>query len=374
MIYFDNSATTLTKPHEVAQAVSYAIEHYGNHGRSFYEPAMQASRVLYAARREIARLAAVEDALHVAFTSGATESLNLVLRGLVRENDTVITTVFEHNAVLRTLYDIGCKLAFINCGDDGALILDDLTGLLDSSAKFLICTHASNVLGSITDIEYLYGFCREHGLTLILDGAQTMGRIHVKAGSADVICFSGHKTMFGPMGTGGVIAKNELPVRPVKTGGTGTDSFSPLQPACMPDVFEAGTVNVHGIAGLKEGAAFINNTRLDRIQEKEQMLAAYFLDGLRDIQGVRLYGPRQAKKRLPIFSLNINDSAAEDVSARLWEDWKIATRAGAHCAPLVHERFETTKRGMVRFSLSWFNTREEIDTAVRALGAIARET
>lgn len=376
MIYCDNSATTLQKPPQVARAVAEAIHSFGNPGRSFCSPAMDAARAVLSARMEIAELVGLEDPMGVAFTSSATESLNLVLTSLVSSDDGVITSVLEHNSVLRPLYRIGCPLSLIPCDSQGRLVLDDLRSLLRNNTRYVVCTHGSNLTGAVTDVEALRSFCSEHGLVLILDVSQTLGSIEVRADMADVLCFTGHKALFGPQGTGGIIAGPRVGFSLVKTGGSGNSSFERHQPLAMPDIFEAGTHNAHGLAGLREGVRFINEKGINAVMEYERELTAYFLEEARAVPGVRIYGPgmRESEPRLPIVALNIGGLSAEDAAYALWEGWKIATRPGSHCAPLVHEFFGTRERGMVRFSFSSFNTREELATAVSALRDIAAET
>lgn len=373
MIYFDNSATTLQKPPEVAQAVARAIQKFGNPGRSFCDPAMEAARAVFQARSEIAKLAKLENPLNIAFTSGSTESLNLVLNSLVSSSDNVITSVLEHNSVLRPLYKIGCQLSFIECDDEGNLILNKLDKLLKKNTRYVICTHGSNLTGTITDVGCLSDFCKKNGLIFILDVSQTLGSIETLGNMADILCFTGHKALFGPQGTGGVITNMKSGFNLVKTGGSGSNSFALNQSLEMPDIFEAGTHNAHGLAGLQKGVEYINRLGVDTIAEKENYLIRIFLRGISDIPSVRLYGPgfNAGGKRLPIAALNIGDLPAEDVAYQLWEKWRIATRAGSHCAPLVHKHFKTQEQGMVRFSFSVFNTQEEIYLAISALHEVA---
>ncbi len=371
MIYFDNAATSLHKPPGVAEAVGRALNGLGNPGRSFHEPAMAALRAVFEARSELAALTGLDDPLRVAFTSGATESLNLVLSGLVSPGDGVITTVLEHNSVLRPLYNAGCLLSFVGCDDGGNLLLEDMEKHLDKNTRFFVCHHGSNLLGNISDTDTIRRFCRGNGLIFILDAAQTLGCAHVSADMADALCFTGHKALFGPQGTGGVIARRELTFRAVKSGGSGYDSFSETHPRQMPGVLEAGTQNAHGLAGLREGAAFVNRFGTDAIFAREAELTRRFLEGAQAIPRVRVYGPPAGEPRLPIVSLNVDGLSSDEVSLALWEKHSIATRPGSHCAPMAHRRFGTEGRGMTRFSFSLFNTADEIDTALEALACVA---
>jgi len=373
MIYFDNSATTLRKPPEVAEAVAYAINNFGNTGRSFYDAALLADREIFRTRAEIAKLVGLVEPLNVAFTSSFTASLNLVVGGLISESDTVVTTVTEHNSVLRPLYLSGCELLFIDCDDNGVLREDSIEKLVKPPAKFLFCTHSSNLTGNMTDVRDIYSRCKANGLTMILDVSQTLGVVPVEIDMADVFCFSGHKGLFGPQGTGGVIVNGKLDFKIVKTGGTGVNSFSRIQNQDMPDVFEVGTPNSHGLYGLQKGVSFINGEGIDRIQEKTSRLSKKFYDGVIDIPSVKLYGDYSAETRLPIFAVSVAGLASSELSQRLWEGYSVATRPGIHCAPLLHERLGTAGTGLTRFSFSYFNTEDEIAAGVRAIREIAGE-
>lgn len=371
MIYFDNAATTIQKPPEVSQAVAQAIGTFGNAGRSFHTPAMQAARAVYGARQEIARLAGLQNPLQVAFTSGATESLNLVLSGLIRPEDHVITTVLEHNSVLRPLYQTGCELSYLSCDDRGMLLTDRLPALLRKNTRFVVCTHGSNLVGSVTDTGAVQSFCHENGLGFILDASQTMGSIQTNADLADVLCFTGHKALLGPQGTGGIIVQRDPGFRPVKTGGSGSDSFRRSQRTTMPDIFEAGTANAHGLAGLAAGIRHLNYLGMEAIRRHKQALLTAFLEGISNIPQIRLYGSHP--DALPVAALNVGDLPAEETTLWLWENRHIATRSGSHCAPLLHRFFHTEKRGMVRFSFGLYNSLEEVETTVEALAALVKK-
>lgn len=367
MIYFDNSATTMIKPPEVAEAVTYGINHFGSAGRSFYDAAMSASREIYKTRAEIAELIGLDEPLNVAFTSSATESLNLVIGGLVKKGDAVVTTVSEHNSVLRPLYLRGCDISFIDCDDNGILQLELFLELMKPKTKFLVCTHGSNVTGNVTDVKWLYCQCKTRSITMILDISQTFGVVPVRFDMADIFCFTGHKGLFGPQGTGGIIVSGKQPFEIVKTGGAGVGSFDLFQQKDMPDVFEVGTQNSHGIYGLQKGVRFIRETGIETIHDKEKRLTQMFYEGIKGVKGVKIYGDFSSFDRLPIVSVAVDGIPASDLAERLWERYGIATRAGSHCAPLLHKKFGTAESGIVRFSFSYFNTEEEIETGVAAL-------
>lgn len=374
MIYFDTCATSLQKPAIVMQQVTNALHTFGNPGRSFHTPSMLASRTVYNARKEIATLVNAASPHAVAFTSGATESLNLVCNSLITSQDHVITSVLEHNSVLRPLYRIGCTLSYIPCNDHGELMLDALPSLLQKNSRFLVCTHGSNLTGAITDTRVLNDFCKAYGLIFILDVSQTLGSIETRADMADILCFTGHKALMGLQGTGGIIAEKNIHFPLVKTGGSGTHSFYTHQSLEMPEVFEAGTANAHGLAGLHAGVTWLHQLGLPVITKHEAMLRSAFLSGISHIPQIQLYHPKpETQNALPVVACNIGDLSASDVALMLWENYHIATRAGTHCAPFVHQFFHTEKQGMVRFSFGYFNTLEEVEFGVKALSQIARD-
>lgn len=372
MIYFDNSATTLKKPRQVGEAVNYAVNNFGNASRSFYDAAMLSSREIYHTRCEVARLIGLDDPLQVAFTSSATESLNLVIGALVEKQDSVITTVLEHNSVLRPLYRTGCGMDFIDCDDKGNLLVDSVEKLIKPATKFLICTHGSNVTGNITEVFKLYDICKSNNITMILDISQTFGLARTNIAMADIFCFTGHKGLFGPQGTGGIIAKGKFPFNIVKTGGAGVNSFEKFQSTDMPDIFEAGTLNSHGLYGLQKGVRFVNETGIEKIHAKEMLLAGMFYENIKKFEKVKIYGDFASENRLPIISLNVDGLSSSELAGMLWENYKIATRAGSHCAPLLHKRFDTVELGMVRFSFSYFNTEAEIEKGIAAVSKIIK--
>lgn len=371
MIYFDNSATTLQKPPGVAEAAKEAITTLGNPGRGSYPAAHQAARTVLAARSAVASLAGLSNPMAVAFTSGATESLNLLIGQLFGPEDGIITSVLEHNSVLRPLYKARCQLSFINCDDDGRLQTDQLESLLKSNTRAVVCTHGSNLLGSITDIGAIGAFCARHGLLFLLDAAQTLGCLPLSGTSADFITFTGHKALYGIQGTGGIITAGDGELPLFKTGGTGENSFAHAQKPLMPDALEAGTPNVPGLAALCEGISFIRQTGLEAIGQKETAITTRLLEGLLEVTGIKVYGSHRPENRLPVVALTVKDIDSEDISLCLWEDYHIASRPGSHCAPLAHQRFGTEGCGMVRLSPGYFNTLEEVTKVVNALAAIA---
>ncbi len=372
MIYFDNAATTLQKPEGVEEAVIRALRSAGNAGRGAHEPTLSASRLLYHTREKLAKLFGVSDPSRIAFTGNATEALNMAIQGIFRPGDHVITSVCEHNSVLRPLYlmgERGVALSFIDVDDKGRLRYDLMEELVRKETKALVLTHASNLTGNVTDLERAAAFAKKHGLLLVVDGAQSAGILPVSAEAMgiDVFCFTGHKGLMGPQGTGGIYVREGLEIAPLKVGGSGIHSFDQKHPALMPTALEAGTLNVHGIAGLGASVDDILQTGTDTILKKEMALARRFICGIQDLPEIHIYGDLEAEIRTGIVSLNIGAEDSAQISDILWEDYEICVRAGAHCAPLMHKALGTVEQGAVRFSFSYYNTIEEIDIAIQAL-------
>ena len=320
MIYLDNAATTFPKPPEVEHAVMAAFHTIGNAGRGAHAATLDASRIIYGTRERLAELFHAEDASHIAFTANVTESLNIAI----------------------------------------------------PETKAVVIMHASNLTGNVTDLEQIAAFTQKHHLLFVVDAAQTAGvlPIDVQKQNIDVLCFTGHKGLFGPQGTGGIYVRKGVEIRPLFAGGTGVQSYSRTQPKEMPTLLEAGTLNGHGIAGLYAALGYLQKTGIDKIYGREMALAERFYNGVKDISGVKIYGDFTTKNRVAVVTLNIGDIDSGSVSDWLWEDYEIAVRAGAHCAPLMHEALGTKEQGAVRFSFSHLNTEEEVDTAVKAVREI----
>ena len=383
MIYLDNGATTLQKPECVKEALLEAMASMGNSGRGVHDASLYAGRIIYRARESLAELLGAAAPEQVVFTANATESLNLVLGGLFGPGDHVITTVCEHNSVLRPLYRLqGVELSVLpvkaEAGEErqtGILAYDELESLLRPNTKALIITHASNLTGNITDLEQAAAFAKKHSLLLIVDAAQTAGAVSIdmERMGIDVLCFTGHKGLYGPQGTGGVCVRPGLSIRPLKVGGSGIHSFDREHPSKMPAALEAGTLNGHGIAGLGAAARWLLETGVEQIRAREQALLRRFVDGVKEVEGVTLYGNPDLDRRTGIQSLNIRDYDSARVADWLYEDYGIAVRGGAHCAPLMHEALGTREQGAVRFSFSYFNTEAEADEAAAAVRELAEE-
>lgn len=383
MIYLDNGATTLRKPECVKEALLEAMASMGNSGRGVHDASLYAGRIIYRARESLAELLGAAAPEQVVFTANATESLNLVLGGLFGPGDHVITTVCEHNSVLRPLYRLqGVELSVLpvkaEAGEErqaGILAYDELESLLRPNTKALIITHASNLTGNITDLEQAAAFAKKHSLLLIVDAAQTAGAVpmDMERMGIDVLCFTGHKGLYGPQGTGGVCVRPGLSIRPLKVGGSGIHSFDREHPSEMPAALEAGTLNGHGIAGLGAAARWLLEIGVEQIRAREQVLLRRFVDGVKEVEGVTLYGNPDLDRRTGIQSLNIRDYDSARVADWLYEDYGIAVRGGAHCAPLMHEALGTREQGAVRFSFSYFNTEAEADEAAAAVRELAEE-
>ncbi|MGI6070381.1 MAG: aminotransferase class V-fold PLP-dependent enzyme [Blautia sp.] len=379
MIYLDNAATTFQKPPEVEKAMVQALHTIGNAGRGAHGATLGASRLIYDTREKLAELFGIPDPMRIAFTSNATEALNIAIQGLFSPNDHVISTVCEHNSVLRPLYRMekaGTQISLLSADANGRLDYDRLEQLYQPNTKAVVITHASNLTGNVTDLERVDTFTRKHGLLLIVDAAQTAGTIpiDVEKNHIDVLCFTGHKGLLGPQGTGGIYVREGIPIRPLKVGGSGIHSYDKEHPLAMPAALEAGTLNSHGIAGLNASVSYLLSAGVSQIGEQECRLARRFEEGVRTIKNVQLYGDFSGGRRTAIVSLNIAKADSASVSDCLWEEYKIAVRPGAHCAPLMHQTLGTTKQGAVRFSFSHYNTIKEIDTAVEAIRSIAKET
>ena len=378
MIYLDNAATTRPKPPGVAAAVAAAMDGWGNCGRGVHPEALAAARTVYGLREKLAGLFSCGRPDHVCFTPNSTMALNIAISGLLGPGDHVISTDLEHNSVLRPLYHLerqGTELDFVPADRKGQIDYGDFERRLRPDTKAVVCTHASNLTGDLVDIGRVGEFCRAHGLLFILDASQTAGvfPINMEKQHIDVVCFTGHKSLMGPQGTGGLCVRPGVEIRPFAVGGTGVQSFLATQPEEYPTRLEAGTLNSHGLAGLYAAVDFLLETGLDNIRTHECALARRFYEQVRDIPGVTVYGDHTKKERAPIVTLNIADADSGEVADELAEWFGIATRPGAHCAPRLHRALSTEDQGAVRFSWSYFNTEAETDAAAEAVRILAEE-
>ena len=377
MIYLDNAATTLQKPASVIQAVVQAMQSCGNCGRGCHTEALDAARTVYDVRQQISRLFHGPGPERVAFTLNSTQALNLAINGLLGPGDHVISTDWEHNSVLRPLYrlrDRGMELDFVPADARGQLDYSAFERLLRPNTRAVVCTHASNLTGDLLDIGFVGNFCRKHGLLFLLDASQTAGTfpIDMVQNHIDVVCFTGHKSLLGPQGTGGLCIREGLNPEPLTVGGTGVQSFREAQPTDFPTHLEAGTLNSHGLAGLGAGIRYLTEQGPDRLRQREHNMMHRFLNLVRDVPGIRLYGDF-SRERAPIVALNIGDYDSAQVSDELAQRFSVATRPGAHCAPRLHRALGTAEQGAVRFSWSCMNTMEETEAAAEAVRILAEE-
>lgn len=378
MIYFDNAATTICKPQEVIDAVCAAMNSLGNSGRGAHAASLDASREIYGTRAALARLFGAEDPRRIAFASNSTEALNTALKGVLRPGDHAITTVLEHNSVLRPLYELeseGVELTFVGCDEKGRPDYDGFAAAIRPNTRMIVCTHGSNLTGNLVDIARIGRLAGERGILFLVDASQTAGvfPIDVQNMGIDILCFTGHKSLLGPQGTGGLYVREGIVVRPLKSGGSGVMTYRKSHPQEMPTALEAGTQNGHGIVGLGAAVNYILNTGMDTIRKREQMLARRFYEGVRDIPGMKFYGDLDARERCPIVTLNLGEYDSSQVADELFVTYGISTRPGAHCAPLMHQALGTVEQGAVRFSFSHYNTEAEVDAAIAALRELAED-
>ena len=378
MIYLDNAATTLRKPECVVEAVTRALCSMGNPGRSAHDGALSASRTVFEARLALAELFGAESPDRIAFTANATEALNIAIKGVLNPGDHVITTALEHNSVLRPLYEMedkGVELTILPADRQGRLKEADFEAAIRANTRAIVCTHGSNLTGNLVDIGRVGQIARRHGLLLVADASQTAGvfPIDVQKMQIDILCFTGHKSLLGPQGTGGLYVREGVEVRPLLSGGSGVQTYLRRHPPQMPTALEAGTLNAHGIAGLLAAVRYLQAAGLDAIRERELDLMERFYRQVSAIPGVTVYGDFSRRMRCPIVALNVRDYDSSEVSDALSSQYGIATRPGAHCAPRMHQALGTVEQGAVRFSFSHYNTEEEIETAVSALRELAQE-
>ena len=377
VIYLDNAATTLKKPDGVARAVADAIGSFGGPGRGSHAAAFAASMAVFEARSAVAGLLGAQDASRVSFTMNATMALNIALAGLLPDGGRAVTTAASHNSVLRPLFrarDLrGVQVEVARILPDGSLDWESYERALEGGANLVAATHASNVTGDVYDVARMASMAHDVGALFVLDAAQTAGAMPVDMAAlgVDVLCFTGHKSLFGPQGTGGLIVREGLEIAPLLEGGSGVRSFDERQPSFMPEALEAGTENAHGLAGLAAGVEYVAQKAPATIAAQVAGLVERFERGLASIPGIVVYGGHASFGRSGIVAFNIDDADSGEVSARLDADFGICTRPGAHCAPLMHKALGTAEQGVVRASFSSFNTQAEVDAALEAVASIA---
>ncbi len=378
MIYFDNGATTFPKPQSVVKAVNHTLQYTSaNPGRSGHDMSISASEIMYRCRENAAKLFDMESPENIIFTLNCTSALNIVIKGVLKKGDHAVISSLEHNAVVRPLeflkkYGVECSVAEYSPYDDEKTI-NNFRNAIKSNTKLVICTHASNVFGVKLPVERIAALCRINGILFCVDAAQTAGvvPISLKDSCIDFLCTAGHKGLYGPMGTGLLIINcNTIPESLIQ-GGTGSDSSNKHQPEILPDKYESGTPNLSGIAGLSEGIKFVMKNTTDLIEQKEMYLAQLMYDKLSRIDGVKLYTQRpQISYSVPVISFNIDGLDSEETASILNSKYKIAVRAGLHCAPMAHEFFNTQESGTVRAVISMFNTKEQVFYFIKAVSNI----
>lgn len=381
MIYLDNAATTAQKPETVASAVYESIRsgRLGNPARGAHDYSLEAFRRIYRLRETAARLFHVGDPLRIALTSNATDSLNRVIKGLLGPGDHVISTVAEHNSVLRPLYQLeasGGAFDLVGIDEAANLRYEDFETLLRPDTRAVIVTAASNVTGNLTDLRRIGDFCRRNELVYIVDASQSAGiyDLDMEKLGIDVLCTTGHKSLYGPQGTGLIALGRPLDFTPVFAGGSGVHSFDHGHPSSVPDVFESGTLNTPGAVGLTAGMEYVEQLGYDNIQLKLNALMKQFTEGISVIPGITVYGDLASAHRAPVIGINIGMLSSSEAAQILNEDHGIAVRPGAHCAPLLHEALGTAERGILRFSFSTFNTSLEISETLKAISELSKLT
>jgi cysteine desulfurase family protein len=377
MIYFDNAATSWPKPDAVCAAISDCFRDAGgNPGRSGHRMSIAAARIIENAREALAELFNAENPSCIVFTQNATHALNLALYGLLHPGDHVVTTSIEHNSVmrpLRHLESLGVEVTVVDSRQDGTLDLDSFEGALRPTTRLLVTTHASNVIGTLVPVGALAAMARKHGIPYLVDASQTAGSIpiDVQEIGVDLLAFSGHKGLLGPTGTGGLYVREGIVLAPLMRGGTGSDSAYETQPEFLPDIYESGTLNVAGIAGLAAGVRFLSEIGIESVNTHELKLVAQFLAGASEIPGIILYGARNAALQCGVISFNVAEAMSSEIGLILDQSFGIMARTGLHCAPSAHRTLGTFPTGTVRFGLGWFNTPAEVNLALEALREIA---
>ena len=382
-IYLDNACTSFPKPRQVSDAVyDYMTRIGSNINRGCYRDAYSAEEMVFDTRRMLCELFRGEDLKNVIFTKNVTESLNVILRGFLRRGDHVLVSSMEHNAVMRPLVQLqasGVSFSRIPCSPDGSLLTEAMEEYLEENTRALVLTHASNVCGTMMPLKEAGEFCRKHGIAFIVDAAQTAGvfPVDMEEYAIDALAFTGHKGLLGPQGTGGFLLKEDMirQVGPLICGGTGSLSHTEETPSFMPDRYEAGTMNLPGIAGLHASLLFLKETGIDRIRQHELLLTERFLNGLDKLEEegrIRVSGKKDTNSRTGVVSIQTLSLDQAEASVLLEEQYGILTRVGLHCAPSAHKTLGTYPTGTIRFSFGFYNTQADVDAALSALEELTR--
>ncbi|MBI5453030.1 MAG: aminotransferase class V-fold PLP-dependent enzyme [Deltaproteobacteria bacterium] len=375
MIYLDNAATSYPKPESVYKRIDHILRKIsGNPGRASHRMAIEASRVVFAAREAAGKLINIPDSSRIAFTKNATEAINMALKGLLKPGEHVVTTSFEHNSVVKTLGRLsrdGVKVTKVRPDRDGFVGADSIASAITRETRMVCLSHASNVFGALQDIERIGALCREKSVIFMVDGAQTVGALPIDASAMniDILAATGHKALFGPQGTGFLYVKEGIEPEPLVNGGTGELEVD-LE---MPERLESGTMNTPGIGGLGAGIEFLLKEDVSKVREREETLVAGILEGLKTLKKVRLIGTPEASKRAALVAFNIEGRKPAEVGVALDERHAIMVRTGAHCAPEAHREAGTHPDGAIRVSPGYFTSDNDIEEFLRAIRAIARE-
>lgn len=374
-MYFDNAATSLHKPDSVKEIIIEILEAeaYGNPSRSGHLLSQNTMMAIYESKKSLAKLCHIENPSDILFTENATFALNFAILGLIEKSDHVITTTTEHNSVLRPLYQSGASLSFLDFDENYDLKYGELDSLLRENTKYLVVNSASNLLANINDLDRLYDFAIENNLIMIVDLAQILGLVDIDMSKYknSLFAFTGHKSLYGLSGTGGLIKNGDFTFKQIISGGSGINSFDKSMPDSFPQIYEPGTPNFLGQIALKAGIDFIIDLGIDNINEKALGLSKRFYKGIEDIKNIKFYSKNSSNLKSPIVSFNIGNISSDEIGLALDEDYDIQVRPGAHCAPLIHKHFGTENQGIVRFSFSYFNSYEEVDEAIRAVREIS---
>lgn len=375
-MYFDNAATSLHKPAQVKEKIIEILEaeSFGNPSRSGHLLSQNTMMAIFESKKALARICHIKNPSDILFTTNATYALNFAILSLIKEDDHVITTTTEHNSILRPLYQSGASLSFLDFDENFNLKYQDLPSLLKKNTKYLVINSASNLLGNVNDLDRLYDFAKENKLIMIVDLAQSLGLVDIDISKYEnsLFAFTGHKSLYGLSGTGGLIKNGGFPFKQVLSGGSGINSFAKTMPASFPQIFEPGTPNFIGQIAMKAGIDYILDQGIEKINEKSLSLAKRFYKGIEDIKNIKFYSKAWIDLESPIVSFNIGDIPSDEIALILDEDYNIQVRPGAHCAPLIHKHFGTENQGILRFSFSYFNTDEEVDEAIKAVKEITK--
>ncbi|MBF8984434.1 aminotransferase class V-fold PLP-dependent enzyme [Lutibacter sp. B2] len=379
MIYLDNAATSFPKPENVYRVMDDCMRNYcANPGRAGHKMALDAGRGIHKTRELICKLFNIDNPMQIVFTSNATDSLNLAIKGSLKPGDHVITTSMEHNSMIRPIKElekIGVRNTIVMCDQQGKLDVNKIRKAIRRNTKMIAMTHASNVTGTIMPIEEVGKIAKERRLIFLVDAAQSAGvyKIDVEQMGIDLLAVPGHKGLMGPQGTGILYIAEGLKLRQLKEGGTGSKSELLTQPDIIPDRYESGTPNTPGIIGLGAGIEFVLNEGIEKIQKHEKELTAYMLEELKKIDEIKIYGPQNEEEQASVISINIIGEDSSEISYILDKEFDIGVRSGLHCAPLAHQTGGTLEPGTVRFSLGYFNTKEDVEKAIQALKKICKE-